>query len=98
MLWYDEPATVWEEALPVGNGRLGAMVFGGSSPQALSNNPVSHRTDVLEELDGLQALGGTFRAHEALAAATLVLAEGINTNKKKAAASATSATTITRNP
>ena len=27
-LWYDEPAGAWEEALPVGNGRLGAMVFG----------------------------------------------------------------------
>jgi alpha-L-fucosidase 2 len=28
-LWYRPPATVWTEALPVGNGRLGAMVFGG---------------------------------------------------------------------
>ena len=28
-LWYDQPATKWTEALPVGNGRLGAMVFGG---------------------------------------------------------------------
>jgi len=28
LLWYDSPASVWEEALPVGNGRLGAMVFG----------------------------------------------------------------------
>ena len=27
-LWYDTPAAVWEEALPLGNGRLGAMVFG----------------------------------------------------------------------
>ncbi len=27
-LWYDEPAAKWTEALPVGNGRLGAMVFG----------------------------------------------------------------------
>jgi len=27
-LWYDKPATTWFEALPVGNGRLGAMVFG----------------------------------------------------------------------
>lgn len=27
-LWYDKPAKVWTEALPVGNGRLGAMVFG----------------------------------------------------------------------
>lgn len=27
-LWYDQPAKVWEEALPLGNGRIGAMVFG----------------------------------------------------------------------
>jgi len=27
-LWYNKPATVWVEALPIGNGRLGAMVFG----------------------------------------------------------------------
>ena len=27
-LWYDNPARVWEEALPLGNGRLGAMVYG----------------------------------------------------------------------
>jgi alpha-L-fucosidase 2 len=28
-LWYDKPATIWEEALPLGNGKTGAMVFGG---------------------------------------------------------------------
>jgi alpha-L-fucosidase 2 len=27
-LWYDKPAGLWVEALPIGNGRLGAMVFG----------------------------------------------------------------------
>lgn len=27
-LWYNKPANIWEEALPLGNGRLGAMVFG----------------------------------------------------------------------
>lgn len=27
-LWYDKPADSWEEALPIGNGRMGAMVFG----------------------------------------------------------------------
>lgn len=27
-MWYDKPATVWNEALPVGNGRLGAMIYG----------------------------------------------------------------------
>lgn len=29
-LWYDKPARQWTEALPVGNGRMGAMVFGGA--------------------------------------------------------------------
>lgn len=28
-LWYDQPARIWEEALPLGNGLTGAMVFGG---------------------------------------------------------------------
>jgi alpha-L-fucosidase 2 len=28
-LWYNKPAAQWDEALPVGNGRLGAMVYGG---------------------------------------------------------------------
>lgn len=28
ILWYDSPAQYWEEALPLGNGRLGAMVYG----------------------------------------------------------------------
>lgn len=27
-LWYDQPARIWEEALPLGNGKTGAMVFG----------------------------------------------------------------------
>ncbi|MCG8308337.1 MAG: glycoside hydrolase family 95 protein [Cytophagales bacterium] len=28
-LWYLRPAQIWDEALPIGNGRLGAMVFAG---------------------------------------------------------------------
>ena len=28
-LFYDKPATVWEEALPLGNGFIGAMMYGG---------------------------------------------------------------------
>jgi alpha-L-fucosidase 2 len=28
-IWYNKPAQKWTEALPVGNGRLGAMIFGG---------------------------------------------------------------------
>jgi alpha-L-fucosidase 2 len=36
LLWYDKPATDWEkEALPIGNGRIGAMVFGGVGAERL---------------------------------------------------------------
>jgi alpha-L-fucosidase 2 len=37
-LWYRQPARYWTEALPVGNGRLGAMVFGGPSEERLQLN------------------------------------------------------------
>ena len=37
-LWYAQPAAAWTEALPVGNGRLGAMVFGGVSEERLQFN------------------------------------------------------------
>ncbi|MEP0367652.1 MAG: glycoside hydrolase family 95 protein [Cyclobacteriaceae bacterium] len=40
-LWYDEPATEWFEALPLGNGRLGAMVFGGVNEDHLQLNEES---------------------------------------------------------
>lgn len=38
VLWYDQPAARWEEALAVGNGRLGAMVFGGPLSERLQLN------------------------------------------------------------
>jgi alpha-L-fucosidase 2 len=38
ILWYDKPATEWTEALPVGNGRLGAMIFGGPTNELLQLN------------------------------------------------------------
>ncbi len=37
-LWYRQPATVWTEALPIGNGRLGAMVFGGVGEERIQLN------------------------------------------------------------
>ena len=39
-LWYDEPAVLWTEALPLGDGRLGAMIFG---------NPMQERLQLNEE-------------------------------------------------
>ncbi len=37
-LWYEKPALSWNEALPVGNGRLGAMVFGGTDEEVFQVN------------------------------------------------------------
>ena len=37
-LWYRQPAVTWVEALPVGNGRLGAMIFGGVNQERLQLN------------------------------------------------------------
>lgn len=37
-LWYREPAADWLEALPIGNGRVGAMVFGGVETERLQLN------------------------------------------------------------
>src|SRR5689334_13734449 len=37
-LWYAKPATKWTEALPVGNGRLGAMIFGGVEKDRIQFN------------------------------------------------------------
>jgi alpha-L-fucosidase 2 len=38
ILWYDKPAAEWTDALPVGNGRLGAMIFGGPATEQLQLN------------------------------------------------------------
>ncbi len=38
VLWYDKPAQVWTEALPLGNGRLGAMVYGNPATEQIQLN------------------------------------------------------------
>ena len=37
-LWYSQPARNWSEALPIGNSRLGAMVYGGTEREELQLN------------------------------------------------------------
>lgn len=37
-LWYDKPASHWLEALPLGNGTIGAMVFGGTHEERIQFN------------------------------------------------------------
>ena len=38
VLWYQKPAEAWTDALPIGNGRLGAMVFGGVERERIQLN------------------------------------------------------------
>lgn len=40
-LWYDKPATQWTQAIPIGNGRIGAMVFGGVEEELIQLNESS---------------------------------------------------------
>jgi alpha-L-fucosidase 2 len=37
-LWYEKPARSWTEAMPIGNGRLGAMVFGKVNTERIQLN------------------------------------------------------------
>jgi alpha-L-fucosidase 2 len=55
-LWYDKPARQWIEALPVGNGRLGCMVFGGVDAERLQLNEVSLWSGSPQDSDNPDAL------------------------------------------
>lgn len=41
VLWYDEPAAIWEATLPLGNGRLGMMPDGGIESEKITLNEIS---------------------------------------------------------
>ena len=56
VLWYRRPAPIWDEALPVGNGRLGAMVFGGANTGA-NNGDLQASAKNANLMDGSQTSG-----------------------------------------
>lgn len=76
VLWYDKPASDWNEALPIGNGRLGAMVYGGLQEEIIQFNEETlwsgqpHNYDhegaheVLDELRQLLWEGKQAEAHK----------------------------------
>ena len=37
-LWFKQPAAIWEDALPLGNGRVGAMIYGGVAKERITLN------------------------------------------------------------
>lgn len=47
VLWYNRPAARWADALPIGNGRLGAMVFGGGADGASAKEVLQVNEDTL---------------------------------------------------
>lgn len=55
VLWYRQPAPIWDHALPVGNGRLGAMVFGGANAGA-NNGDLQDAKENAALMDGSQTL------------------------------------------
>jgi len=56
VLWYRTPAPVWDNALPIGNGRLGAMVFGGANAGA-NNGDLQASPKNAPLMDGSQTSG-----------------------------------------
>jgi alpha-L-fucosidase 2 len=55
-LWYRQPAKEWTEALPVGNGDLGAMVFGGAPQERIQLNEHSLWSGHAAEIDSPHTL------------------------------------------
>ncbi len=56
VLWYRTPAPVWDHALPIGNGRLGAMVFGGAN-SGPNNGDLQASPKNVPLMDGSQTSG-----------------------------------------
>ena len=82
-IWFNQPAANWNEALPVGNGRLGAMVFGGVEKERLELNEKSVWTGeprwdanpgALKNLPKVRQLlfDGKYKEAEALAQKTIM--------------------------
>lgn len=59
-LWYSKPATQWLEALPIGNGRMGGMVFGGIRSEHLQFNEQSLVTGTTRTVGFYQPFGDVF--------------------------------------
>ncbi|MDR1436506.1 MAG: glycoside hydrolase family 95 protein [Candidatus Symbiothrix sp.] len=63
ILWYEQPAAEWmTSALPVGNGRLGAMIFGGVEKEQIQFNDKTLWTGSKTERGGYQNFGDIFIA------------------------------------
>jgi alpha-L-fucosidase 2 len=65
-MWYAEPASAWTEALPIGNGRLGAMIFGAPAGERLQLNESSFWSGGPSRNDNPNALGVLSQVRDAI--------------------------------
>ena len=87
ILWYDQPATKWEEALPLGNGKLGLMMHGGVAKERLLLNESSlwsgwpvPDADRAGSFDALQRARALLREKKSTEAATVLLEQFCSLN------------------
>jgi alpha-L-fucosidase 2 len=76
-LWYRRPAAEWLEALPLGNGRLGAMVFGGATSERLQLNEETLWSGGPRDWDNPGARGALPEVRRLLAAGDYVAADAL---------------------
>ncbi|WP_139997646.1 glycosyl hydrolase family 95 catalytic domain-containing protein [Paenibacillus paridis] len=80
-LWYKQPAFRWEEALPIGNGRLGGMVFGGVAKERIQLNEDTLWSGFPRDTNNYEALRYLKRARELIAEKRYVEAEQLIESK-----------------
>lgn len=80
-LWYRQPAEYWVQALPVGNGRLGAMVFGGARDERLQLNETSLWSGGPQDADNPEALAALPEVRRLLFAGQYAEAEKLTFQK-----------------
>ncbi len=64
VLWYDAPAAHWLEALPIGNSRLGAMVYGGTADEEIQLNEETYWSGGPHNNDSPRALGSLSKVRQ----------------------------------
>lgn len=74
-LWYKQPASRWEEALPIGNGRMGGMVFGGIEKERIQLNEDTLWSGFPRDTNNYEALRYLKRARKLIAQKHFVEAE-----------------------
>ena len=76
-LWYREPAAKWTDALPLGNGHLGAMIFGGAARERLALNESTLWSGEPRDETNLNAKAALPKIREALFAGKYKEAEAL---------------------